>query len=62
MTVDEKLNTVYVPTGSSAPDYYSALRTEEENQISTAVVALDAQTGVKNGAFKLFIRTHGIMI
>lgn len=45
MTVDEKLNTVYVPTGSSAPDYYSALRTEEENQISTAVVALDALTG-----------------
>ncbi|WP_336029513.1 membrane-bound PQQ-dependent dehydrogenase, glucose/quinate/shikimate family [Acinetobacter pittii] len=52
MTVDEKLNTVYVPTGSSAPDYYSALRTEEENQISTAVVALDAQTGVKKWSFQ----------
>lgn len=52
MTVDEKLNTVYVPTGSSAPDYYSALRTEEENQISTAVVALDAQTGIKKWSFQ----------
>lgn len=42
---DEKLGLVYIPMGNSAADHYSAMRTPEENKVSSAVVALDAQTG-----------------
>ena len=42
---DEKLGLVYIPMGNSAADHYSAMRSPEENKVSSAVVALDAQTG-----------------
>ncbi|MGJ8526262.1 Outer membrane protein assembly factor BamB [Halomonadaceae bacterium LMG 33818] len=45
MTADPQLNLVYVPTGNSAGDYYSAERSPLENKVSSSVVALDATTG-----------------
>ncbi|NHB56664.1 membrane-bound PQQ-dependent dehydrogenase, glucose/quinate/shikimate family [Acinetobacter sp. 194] len=42
---DEKLGLVYIPMGNSAADHYSGTRTKAENEVSSAVVALDAQTG-----------------
>lgn len=42
---DEKLGLVYIPMGNSAADHYSATRTPAEDRVSSAVVALDAQTG-----------------
>ncbi|ANQ41901.1 glucose dehydrogenase [Gluconobacter oxydans] len=45
MTGDEKLGLVYVPTGNTAVDYYSATRSPEELAISSSVVALDVKTG-----------------
>ncbi|KXV49577.1 glucose dehydrogenase, partial [Gluconobacter albidus] len=41
MTGDNALGLVYVPTGNSASDYYSALRSPEENKVSSAVVAIE---------------------
>lgn len=45
MVGDNQLGLVYVPTGNSAADYYSALRSEAENKVSSAIVALDAKNG-----------------
>lgn len=45
MIGDEALGLVYVPMGNSAADYYSALRTPQENQVSSSIVALDVKTG-----------------
>lgn len=42
---DEALGLIYLPMGNSANDYYGADRSEEENQFSTSLVALDAETG-----------------
>lgn len=42
---DEELGLVYMPMGNSSNDYYGADRREIENQFSTALVALDAETG-----------------
>ncbi len=44
-TGDEELGLVYLPMGNSANDYYGADRSEVENRFSTALVALDAETG-----------------
>ncbi|QYF87255.1 membrane-bound PQQ-dependent dehydrogenase, glucose/quinate/shikimate family [Brevundimonas sp. PAMC22021] len=44
-TGDERLGLVYLPMGNSAADYYSSLRRPLEKQYSTALVALDVQTG-----------------
>lgn len=52
MVGDDKLGLVYVPTGNSAVDYYSALRSPEENAISSAIVALDARTGESRWVFQ----------
>ncbi|MEC8886789.1 MAG: membrane-bound PQQ-dependent dehydrogenase, glucose/quinate/shikimate family [Pseudomonadota bacterium] len=52
MIGDEKLGLVYVPTGNSAVDYYSAMRTADENRVSSAVVALDVQTGAEKWVFQ----------
>lgn len=52
MTGDDKLGLVYVPTGNSAVDYYSALRKPEENEVSSAVVALDVKTGKQRWVFQ----------
>lgn len=44
-TGDEALGLVYLPMGNSAADYYSSLRRPQENQYSSALVALDVTTG-----------------
>jgi quinoprotein glucose dehydrogenase len=45
ITVDEKLNRVYVPTGNSSPDYYGGQRKGHLDHFSSSVVALDATSG-----------------
>lgn len=52
MIGDNKLGLVYVPTGNSAVDYYSTLRTEDENRVSSSVVALDVATGNEKWVFQ----------
>ncbi|NHO32924.1 pyrroloquinoline quinone-dependent dehydrogenase [Acetobacter fallax] len=52
MTGDNELGLVYVPTGNSAADYYSALRSPEENRVSSSVVAIDVKTGSPRWVFQ----------
>jgi quinoprotein glucose dehydrogenase len=42
---DDDLGLVYIPMGNSAVDYWGGTRSEAENTYSTAVVALDVETG-----------------
>ncbi len=44
ISVDEKLNRVYVPTGNTSPDYYGGHR-KGSDFYSSSVVALEANTG-----------------
>src|SRR3989344_4891417 len=44
-TGDEALGLVYLPMGNSAADYWSSSRRPQENEYSTALVALDVTTG-----------------
>lgn len=52
MTGDNEQGLVYVPTGNSAADYYSALRSDAENKVSSALVALDVKTGEPRWVFQ----------
>ncbi|CDG39079.1 MULTISPECIES: pyrroloquinoline quinone-dependent dehydrogenase [Asaia] len=52
MTGDNELGLVYVPTGNSAADYYSAMRTDKENAVSSSIVALDVKTGEPRWVFQ----------
>ncbi|QHI95628.1 PQQ-binding-like beta-propeller repeat protein [Aristophania vespae] len=52
MAGDNELGLVFVPTGNSAADYYSALRTPEENKVSSALVAIDVKTGEPRWVFQ----------
>ena len=45
MSADENLGLVYAPTGGAVPDYASAQRRPFDNEWSSSVVALDAETG-----------------
>ncbi|MEC9463673.1 MAG: membrane-bound PQQ-dependent dehydrogenase, glucose/quinate/shikimate family, partial [Pseudomonadota bacterium] len=42
---DEELGYVFLPLGNSAVDYYGSNRSEQENEFSTSLVALDVTTG-----------------
>lgn len=42
---DDELGLAYIPMGNSAVDYWGGDRSEAENTYSTAVVALDVETG-----------------
>ncbi len=42
---DDELGLVYLPMGNSAVDYWGGTRSEQENTYSTAIVALDVETG-----------------
>ncbi|WP_108396358.1 membrane-bound PQQ-dependent dehydrogenase, glucose/quinate/shikimate family [Devosia submarina] len=42
---DDELGLVYMPMGNSAVDYWGSDRSEAENTYSTAIVALDVETG-----------------
>lgn len=45
MSADETLGLVYVPMGNATPDYHGGHRTGEMDRYSSAVVALDVNTG-----------------
>ena len=45
MSGDETLGLVYAPTGNATPDYFGAQRRGFDDQYSSAIVALDAETG-----------------
>lgn len=49
---DEKLGLVYVGTGNSPPDYYSAFRSKIADQFTDNVVAIDVATGQLKWAFR----------
>jgi quinoprotein glucose dehydrogenase len=49
---DEALGLVYVPMGNGSPDYWGLQRTPETDRFSTAVVALDADTGKVRWVFQ----------
>ena len=51
-TGDEALGLVYLPLGNSSVDYYGSLRSPQENEHATALVALDAATGRKVWQFQ----------
>lgn len=42
---DDELGLVYMPMGNSAVDYWGGDRSDAENEFSTAIVALDVETG-----------------
>ncbi|HDQ4074636.1 TPA: pyrroloquinoline quinone-dependent dehydrogenase [Pseudomonas aeruginosa] len=52
MTGDSKLGLVFIPMGNSAADYYSALRSDNENRVSSSIVALDAATGEERWVYQ----------
>src|SRR5690606_30006122 len=52
MSSDEALGLVYVPTGNATPDYFGGHRTALDDRYSSAVVALDAQTGAVRWSFQ----------
>lgn len=52
MVGDARLGLVYVPTGNSAADYYSKLRSDNENKVSSSIVALEAKTGKVRWVFQ----------
>nr|WP_246377036.1 pyrroloquinoline quinone-dependent dehydrogenase [Gluconacetobacter aggeris] len=52
MTGDDGLGLVYVPMGNAAVNYYSAMRSPEENRVSSAIVALDVKTGSPRWVFQ----------
>jgi quinoprotein glucose dehydrogenase len=45
ISADEALGLVYLPTGNATPDYYGAQRRPFDDDISSSVIALDAETG-----------------
>ncbi|NGP17299.1 membrane-bound PQQ-dependent dehydrogenase, glucose/quinate/shikimate family [Devosia aurantiaca] len=47
MSGDDDLGMVYLPMGNSAVDYWGGDRSEAENTYSTAIVALDVETGLE---------------
>lgn len=51
-TYDEKLGLIYIPTGTTTPDHWGALRTEADDRFSTAVVALRVDTGERAWVFQ----------
>jgi quinoprotein glucose dehydrogenase len=49
---DEALGLVYLPMGNGSPDFYGVNRTPETDRFSSAVVALDADTGAVRWTFQ----------
>ena len=45
ISADEKLGLVYLPVGNATPDAYGGQRRPYDEDISSAVIALDAETG-----------------
>jgi quinoprotein glucose dehydrogenase len=51
-SADEKLGLVYLPMGNVAADYISTGRRPRENQVSSAIVAIDVTTGKPRWVFQ----------
>jgi quinoprotein glucose dehydrogenase len=49
---DEALGLVYLPMGMGSPDFYGINRTPQTDRFSSAVVALDADTGAVSWTFQ----------
>ncbi|MGJ8563568.1 MAG: PQQ-binding-like beta-propeller repeat protein [Alphaproteobacteria bacterium] len=45
MSYDPELDLVYAPTGNANPDYFGGIRRDIDDKWSSAVIALDGQTG-----------------
>jgi quinoprotein glucose dehydrogenase len=52
ISADEELGLVYLPTGNATPDYFGGQRRDFDNQFSSSVVALDAETGRLRWSFQ----------
>ena len=52
MSADEQLGMVYLPTGNATPDYVGIQRRPIDDQFSSSVVALDAETGRLRWSFQ----------
>lgn len=52
MSSDEALGLVYVPTGNATPDYFGGHRTVNDDLYSSAVLALDAESGAVRWSFQ----------
>ena len=45
MSYDPELELIYAPTGNASPDYFGGYRRQVDDEWSSAIVALDANTG-----------------
>lgn len=45
MSYDPELDLIYAPTGNASPDYWGGVRREFDDEWSSAIVALDGETG-----------------
>ena len=52
ISADEELGLVYLPTGNGGPDYTGQHRRDFDDKYSSAVVALDAETGAARWVFQ----------
>ncbi len=52
MSGDEQLGLVYVPTGNPTPDHWGGARSVASERFGSALVALDASTGLPRWAFQ----------
>ncbi len=52
MSVDSERGLVFVPTGNATPDYWGGHRTPLDDRYSSAVIALDAETGDARWTFQ----------
>jgi quinoprotein glucose dehydrogenase len=52
MTYDDTLGLVYVPTGAPTPDHYGPQRRPFDDEISTAVLALEVESGHRRWVFQ----------
>lgn len=52
LSADSELGLVYLPMGNGSPDFYGANRTPNTDHFSSAVVALDANTGAVRWVFQ----------
>lgn len=52
ISADEQLGMVFLPTGNPVPDWYGGQRRPFDDQFSSSVVALDAETGALRWSFQ----------
>lgn len=52
MSYDPELDLIYAPTGNANPDYFGGVRRDFDDKWSSAVVALDGQTGNVRWSFQ----------